>query len=96
MGTAECPFLGHGGAVCGMNPLGHLGGMQLALAAVIPSVSVVFLLLLASLFVVLSALLPEWVPVSIALAYEPPDTRTYTYDPLKRYAARGLLNPKIP
>ncbi len=96
MGMVGCPFAGHGGAVCGMSPLDHLDGMQLALAAVVPSIGILFLLLLASFLVAVLASVSEWIPVPLALSYEPPDTRVRTYDPLKRYAARGLLNPKIP
>jgi hypothetical protein len=91
-----CPLMGHSAALCNMNPLEHLSMWQNMFAAIpVQSAAMLLLLLLALFFLshfnrYLWLLYPS--PQPVYISYDP---EVATYDPLRRFIARGLMHPKI-
>ena len=91
-----CPLMGHDSAMCNMNPLDHLSMWQNMFAAIpVQSVLTLLLSLLALFFFsrfnrYLWLLHPS--PQPVYISYDP---EVSTYDPLRRFMARGLMHPKI-
>lgn len=96
MDMAGCPLMGNNAVVCNMNPLDHLSAWQNLFAAIpTQNAATVLSLLLAVFFLFqlrrfLWLLHPSPQPVYVRIKPE-----VSTYDPLRRFMARGLMHPKI-
>ena len=96
-GVTGCPLMmGHDAAVCPMNPLAHINSWQSLFAAVPVQNAVTLLLLFLTSFFFLRFNQYLWLlfpsPQPVYISYDP---EVATYDPLRRFIARGLMHPKI-
>ena|SRR5579859_1412601 len=91
-----CPLMGHDSAVCNMNPLDHLSMWQSMFAAIPVQNILTLLLSLLSLFLFFRFRYYSWLlhptPPRVYISFDSADA---TYDPLQRFIARGLMQPKV-
>ena len=91
-----CPLMGNNAAVCNMNPLEHFSAWQNLFAAIPVQSTVISLLLLLAVFFLFRLHQFLWLlhpsPQRVYVHIKP---EVSTYDPLRRFMARGLMHPKI-
>ena len=96
--SSDCPFMSHEEVICSMSTLDHLTAWKSAFMAVLPSLTLL-LLVIAAVVPILSVapnlLQRQRYRTVLPTRYLSERTYSYSYRPLQELFSNGILHPKL-